>query len=77
MRPSCAPLDNLLSHADVILEPDSGGFGMLDFDRFDELLGIGIRATRDKLAETEALVALKSKPDTFSPERPVADRMDQ
>ncbi|MEA3412324.1 MAG: patatin-like phospholipase family protein [Pseudomonadota bacterium] len=55
------------SHADIILEPDTRRFGMLDFDRFDELLDIGIRTTTEKLAEIEEIVALKSRPGEVQP----------
>lgn len=50
------------SHADVILEPDTRRFAMLDFDRFDDLLEEGIRTATDKLAEIEGVVSSNSRP---------------
>lgn len=55
------------SHADIILEPDTRSFGLLDFDRFDELLDLGIRTATEKLAEIEGIVASKSKPGGTQP----------
>jgi NTE family protein len=49
------------SHADIILEPDTRGFGLLEFDRFDELLELGIRTATEKLDEIQAIVATKTK----------------
>ena len=47
------------SHADIILEPDTRSFGLLDFDRLDELLDLGIRTATEKLAEIQGIVASK------------------
>jgi len=55
------------SHADVILEPDTRAYGLLDFDRFDELLSLGIRSATEKLAEIEGVVASKSRPGEAQP----------
>ena len=55
------------SHADVILEPDTRKFGLLDFDRFDELLDLGIRTATEKLSEIEGIVASKTKPGETQP----------
>lgn len=55
------------SHADVILEPDTRSFGLLDFDRFDELLDVGISTATEKLAEIEGVVASKSRPGEAQP----------
>ncbi len=37
------------SHADILLEPDTNEFSMLDFDHFDELYEIGVREAERKL----------------------------
>ena len=50
------------SHADIILEPDTRRFGLLDFDRLDELLDLGTRTATEKLDEIRAIVASKSGP---------------
>ncbi len=55
------------SHADIILEPDTRSFGLLDFDRFDELLDLGMQTATEKLAEIEGIVASRSRPGEAQP----------
>jgi hypothetical protein len=40
---------------------------LLDFDRFDELLDVGISTATEKLAEIEGVVASKSRPGEAQP----------